>query len=78
MTRCRFRRGSSQRMHALIPSDVIAYGELDPLHRRSIIQIGASADGEHDLRVAEEAVTRRRLTCSSGCSAPAIPYAGIE
>ena len=43
-----------QQMHALIPSDSVDYGELNPLERRSIIQIGASADGEHDIRVAEE------------------------
>jgi DNA-binding CsgD family transcriptional regulator len=43
-----------QQLHTLISSDCVDYGELDPLDRRSIIQIGVSADGEHDLRVAEE------------------------
>ena len=38
-----------QQMHALIPSDWVDYGELNPFDRRSIIQIGASPDGEHEL-----------------------------
>lgn len=35
-----------ENLHALIPSDWINYSELDPLRRRSILQVGASPDGK--------------------------------
>jgi DNA-binding CsgD family transcriptional regulator len=44
------------RLHALVRSDAITYSELDPVRRRTVMLVGAGADGRREIDASEERV----------------------